>query len=292
VLSRCRVRVIREVLPTAADGDAAGREDQRAVGELGFVAGGRAVATPARFVRVMQRWRCGRASNNGMREVFAGRLADLELRITGELRAAVAVLGVIGEAVSDPTAERIAGIAAGARRLRGASWAIQKDLVEITACQAPVASDLRLVLALLELAYHVGLIANQFELISEQLAELEPRAVDRYLPGERVAEMATLAGGQLDRATAAFCSRDLAGAEALDDDDDAIDRLNRLVCETTLDLEDTAEQRAFALRHVLIARSVERIGDNAVDVAEQAAFLVTRELHEFSDASHLARTRS
>jgi phosphate transport system protein len=35
---------------------------------------------------------------------------------------------------------------------------------------------------------------------------------------------------------------------------------------------------------MLIARSLERIADNAVDIAEQAAFLVTGELHEFSDA--------
>jgi phosphate uptake regulator len=36
---------------------------------------------------------------------------------------------------------------------------------------------------------------------------------------------------------------------------------------------------------VLIARSVERIADNAVDTAEQAAFLVTAEQGEFTDAS-------
>jgi phosphate uptake regulator len=36
-------------------------------------------------------------------------------------------------------------------------------------------------------------------------------------------------------------------------------------------------------RHVLIARSLERIGDKAVDIAEQAAFLQTRQLREFTD---------
>jgi phosphate uptake regulator len=46
-----------------------------------------------------------------------------------------------------------------------------------------------------------------------------------------------------------------------------------------------ARERELALRYVLIARSLERIGDNAVDIAEQAVFLVTAELQEFSDAS-------
>ena len=44
-------------------------------------------------------------------------------------------------------------------------------------------------------------------------------------------------------------------------------------------------QLQLAMRHVLIARSLERIGDNAVDIAEQAAFLVSAELREFTDAS-------
>jgi phosphate transport system protein len=37
---------------------------------------------------------------------------------------------------------------------------------------------------------------------------------------------------------------------------------------------------------VMIARALERIADNAVDIAEQASYVVTGELREFSDASH------
>ena len=75
-------------------------------------------------------------------------------------------------------------------------------------------------------------------------------------------------------------------AELIDSDDDAIDRLNRQVFEATFQLDAAPDQRELALRHVLIARSVERIGDNAIDIAEQAAFLVTHQMREFSDASH------
>jgi phosphate uptake regulator len=70
----------------------------------------------------------------------------------------------------------------------------------------------------------------------------------------------------------------------LDRDDNELDRLNRAVFDVTLEVDDAAE-RELALRHVLIARSLERIGDNALDIAEQAAFLATAELHEFTDAS-------
>ena len=64
-------------------------------------------------------------------------------------------------------------------------------------------------------------------------------------------------------------------AQRIDRDDDAIDKLNRAIFEATLELEAAHDERELALRHVLIARSPERVGDNAVDIAEQAAFLVT-----------------
>jgi phosphate transport system protein len=101
--------------------------------------------------------------------------------------------------------------------------------------------------------------------------------------------MSLLAGSQLHSAAAAFAARDLAVAQRVDRDDDAINKLNRQVFEATLELEDAPEERELALRHVLIARSLERVGDNAVDIAEQAAFLVTAQLREFSNASHPKR---
>ena len=101
--------------------------------------------------------------------------------------------------------------------------------------------------------------------------------------------MTHLAGSQLLHAVAAFAARDLTLAQRIDVEDDEIDDINRDIFEATLALEDPPEQRESALRHVLIARSVERIADNAVDIAEQAAFLVTAERQEFTDASRPKR---
>jgi len=55
----------------------------------------------------------------------------------------------------------------------------------------------------------------------------------------------------------------------------ALDTINRHVFDATLHLDNVAEQRELGMRYVLIARSLERIGDNAVDIAEQAAFLIS-----------------
>ena len=49
------------------------------------------------------------------------------------------------------------------------------------------------------------------------------------------------------------------------------------------------QRKSFGKMQCPIARSLERVGDNAVDIAEQAAFLITTELREFTDASRPKR---
>ena len=82
-----------------------------------------------------------------------------------------------------------------------------------------------------------------------------------------------------------FVVHDAESALELQREDDALDRLNRQVFQATYALDGNHEERELAMRYVLIARSLERIGDNAVDIAEQAVFLVTAQLQQFSDAS-------
>ena len=118
-----------------------------------------------------------------------------------------------------------------------------------------------------------------------QLINVDGAAVDRDGTAGHLTAMAHLAGSQLCHAVRAFRSRDLAVALRIDVEDDEIDKLNREVFDAALAVEETPEQHESALRHLLIARSVERIADNAVDIAEQAAFVVTAERSEFTDAS-------
>jgi phosphate transport system protein len=221
-----------------------------------------------------------------MRAAFASELAAIETRIHADLKSAILTLTIVADAVTGPMSVWSEAIAQRAHELRRASSRADADLVAITARQAPVAGDLRLVLSLIQVSQHAGLIANQFELISQQLAAIDAGASDPQDTGERLSQMATLAGDQLHRALRAFVTRDVHVAKAVDRDDDAIDKLNRAVFEATLCLEAEQNVREVALRQVLIARSLERIGDNAVDIAEQVLFLVTAEHHEHSPPSH------
>jgi phosphate transport system protein len=220
-----------------------------------------------------------------MREFFAEQLNQLEARLDGELRGAARTLEAVGDAVLAPEPSAIEAITCAGHGLRQAGRRIDGDLVTITALQAPVATDLRRVMVMIEVAHHLELIGNQFLLIATELAGIDRHAVDRGHGAERLSEMARLASRQLARAATALRDRDVSLARQLDRDDDAIDAHNRHVSKVAL-AADQVRERELALRHLLIARSLERMGDNAVDIAEQAVFLVTAEPCEFSDASH------
>ena len=68
--------------------------------------------------------------------------------------------------------------------------------------------------------------------------------------------------------------------------DDVVDDLNRECFRLALEIGDDADKREWAMTMLLAARAIERIADNAVDIGEQVAFVVTGLFREFEDASH------
>ena len=103
---------------------------------------------------------------------------------------------------------------------------------------------------------------------------------------ETLTEMGERAEEMLRVAMVSFSRRDLAGAESLVELDELIDRANRRFVERLVDVMAEPELREWGLRMVVVARTIERIGDRAVDIGEQTAYLLTAEFREFTDASH------
>jgi phosphate transport system protein len=84
----------------------------------------------------------------------------------------------------------------------------------------------------------------------------------------------------------AFAERDAALAEDLAVQDREISRLQREVFRLAIEVGEDADTREWAMHMVIVARALERLGDNAVDIGEQTAFVVTGLFREFSDSSH------
>jgi phosphate transport system protein len=162
-------------------------------------------------------------------------------------------------------------------------FAIEEGIQSLLARQTPVASDLRLVLAMLHVNLHLERMADYCVTVAKltklaAVASPEPRIV------ASIAEMGVRAEEMTRVALRSFEHRDVSRAEALVDLDELIDRANRRLVEHVLELD--TEQREWGLRMLVVSRCLERIGDHAVDIGEQTAYLVTGEFREFTDASH------
>jgi phosphate transport system protein len=162
---------------------------------------------------------------------------------------------------------------------------IEEGVQSLLARQTPVASDLRLVLAILHVNLHLERMADYCVTIAK-LSKLVPE-VD---PGPRFVEGFEEMGSRCEEmikvALDSFGNRDLEGAESLVDLDELVDRANRRIVERVLELGEDPAMREYGLRMVVVSRALERIGDHAVDIGEQTAYLLTAEFREFTDASH------
>jgi phosphate transport system protein len=162
---------------------------------------------------------------------------------------------------------------------------IEEGIQELLARQTPVASDLRLVLAMLHINLHLERMADYCVTIAK-LTKLAPEVDPNPRLLEGFEEMGSRAEEMIRVALDSFERRDITGAESLVELDELIDRANRRVVEQLLALGAEPEMREYGLRMVLVSRALERIGDHAVDIGEQTAYLLTAEFREFTDASH------
>jgi phosphate transport system protein len=162
---------------------------------------------------------------------------------------------------------------------------IERMVEETLALQAPVATDLRLVLAILHDSIHLERIGDQCVTVAK-LTKLASGLEVRHELAEGLQEMGDRAEEMVRVALDSFARRDVERARALVELDELIDRTNRRVVGQVLALANRPEQQEWGMRMIVVSRCLERIGDNTVDIGEQTAFVVTGEVHEFSDASH------
>jgi phosphate transport system protein len=165
---------------------------------------------------------------------------------------------------------------------------IEEGVQSLLARQTPVAADLRLVLAVLRVNLHLERMADYCVTVAKLTKLMGNLNVTDDAISRSIEDMGQRAEQMIRVALDAFASRDAKKAETLVDLDELIDRANRNATEDVLSLGDSAEEREYGLRMLVVSRCVERIGDHAVDIGEQVVYLVTGEFREFSDASHPA----
>lgn len=162
---------------------------------------------------------------------------------------------------------------------------IEQKILDLFALQTPVASDLRLLTAQLHINLHLERVADMAVNIAklQRLSTGLPRSSTIL---QHLEEMGTVALQMLSAAIDALARRDVELCHRLPEMDDPIDRLNRGMLEESLKIGGDKRLLEWGIRMNVVSRQIERVGDHAVDIGEQVAFLVTGEFREFTDASH------
>ena len=203
---------------------------------------------------------------------------------TGDL--AVTALDQAVEAVVNNDVELASIVIESDDSIDGRYLEVHQGLLSLLARQSPVASDLRLVAALLHIIVHIERIGD----LCVNMAKLVPLMGESPPSSHEIIAKIEAAGAQahdqIKQAQTAFAERNLQLAEDLVRQDDLIDRLNREVFNAAIEIGGgEVEAREWAAHMMLIARYLERIGDHTVDIGEQIAFVVSGLFREFTDAS-------
>ena len=163
--------------------------------------------------------------------------------------------------------------------------AIEEGIQSLLARQTPVAIDLRNVLAVLHINLHLERMADYCVTVAKLTKLVHDTPPDKTL-AEALEDMGARAEEMIQAALESFANRDVESAESLVEMDELIDAANRRVVHQILSLSTDPDLREWGLRMLLVSRCLERIGDHAVDIGEQTAFLVSGQFREFTDASH------
>lgn len=213
-------------------------------------------------------------------------LERLEASALGGLDLVSEALERTMEAVEQQDVELAQQVIADDDRIDGRYLEVHQSLIALLAMQSPVATDLRLISALLHVLKNVERMGDQCVNVCKliPLSGNEPPADPEMV--KRILTMGRQTRTLIGQAKRAFEDRDVAMARDLVRQDDVVDDLNRECFHLALAIGDDADKREWAMTMLLAARAIERIGDNAVDIGEQVAFVVTGLFREFEDASH------
>ena len=213
------------------------------------------------------------------RESFARELQRLqdELLVLGSM---------VEQAIIDSVAQLKRRDREGSRRLiqgdelvNRKRFAIESDCLVLIATQQPMAGDLRIIAAVLEIATELERIGDY----AKGIARINLMIGDEPLvkPLIDVPIMADIARDMLHRALDAFVRQDAAAARAIPADDARVDMLYNQVYRELLDIIIADPRTIDGATHLLwVAHNLERTADRVTNICERVIFTVTGEMTE------------
>jgi phosphate transport system protein len=216
---------------------------------------------------------------------FHVELESLELDILGMGELCERAIARSVEALVTSNTELADDVIASDDEIDDKYMSVEQRCLQLLALQTPVARDLRLLSVILHSNLHLERIGDQAVNVAKIYRSVEDLPTSAMILSH-IQEMGDIIRPMIRTAMEAFAKRDLNLCLRLPEMDDPVDRLNLGMYKEVSALADNPALLNWGLRMLLVARQLERVGDNCVDIGEQVGFLLTGEFREFTDASH------
>ncbi len=210
-----------------------------------------------------------------IRHQFREDLRELENQVLGGMDLVAGQLDRAMESVSYQDVELAAMVVADDDRIDGRYLEVNQGILSLLARQSPVAGDLRIVAALLHCIRCIERMGDQCVNIAKLVPLSGHEAPKDKEILDAIERMGMLARSQVVQAKEALSGRNVELAQDLVRQDSEINALNRRIFRRAVEIGDDLELREWGMFMILVARCLERIGDNTVEIAEQVVFAVT-----------------
>lgn len=158
---------------------------------------------------------------------------------------------------------------------------VEEECLTLIATQQPMASDLRVIVAAMNVVNDMERMADHATGIAKTVLRMGHEPLLKPLVD--LPRMADSARDMLKRSLDAFLARDVAAARAIADEDDNIDHLYRAIFDELLEImarDPSTIQRGTYL--LWCAHNLERIGDRVTNIAERVVFMSTGTMQELN----------
>jgi len=151
---------------------------------------------------------------------------------------------------------------------------VDKLAIRVIALRAPMADDLREVIAALKIAGVVERIGDYSKNIAKRVGEIEARS--RFEPLTLLPAMGEIAAEMVHDVLTAYAARDPALAREVIATDDKVDAFYNSIFRNVVSyMVENPATISSAAQILFVARNIERIGDHATNVAEMVHFAAT-----------------
>src|SRR5688572_882732 len=211
-----------------------------------------------------------------MREEFRADLYEVGRLLVSMAEAVRTAMGAATTALLSADKEGAERVVARDADINAIFHSVEEKVLRLLAQQAPVASDLRMVITSLHIGTDLERMGDLAEHVAKSALRRHPAVC---VPAELTGifgQMANIADRIAGKITLVLASRDIERAAELERDDDAMDELEKALFAKLLNAEWTHGVEA-AVDAALLARFYERYADHAVNAGRHVIYLVTGE---------------